>query len=220
MLKAVLFDMDGVIVNSEPLHRKAYHQMFADYEIEVSDTLYNSFTGQATLHICEKICQLHKLNVHPEELVTCKRKYFKELFENDGDFELIPGVLERIEDYYEIGLQLVLASSASMSNINQIFKRFDLDRYFVAKLSGADLAASKPHPEIFIKAAEASGCSKSNCMVIEDSTNGIQAAHTAGIYCVAYKGLHYFNQDYRLANKVITDYKAIASTEIYNFYPK
>lgn len=220
MLKAVLFDMDGVIVNSEPLHRKAYHQMFADYELEVSDALYASFTGQATLPICEKLCQVFGLRAHPKELVSRKRHYFKELFENDGDFELIPGVLECIKDYYQAGLQLVLASSASMPNINQIFNRFALDRYFVAKLSGADLVASKPHPEIFIKAAAASGCPKSDCMVIEDSTNGIQAAHRAGIFCVAYKSSFSFDQDYELADKVITDFKAIATTEIPNFFPR
>ena len=73
--------------------------------------------------------------------------------------ELIDGVLDRIQEYHRNGLTLVLASSASLPNINRIFKRFDLDRYFVGKLSGADLAASKPHPEIFIKAAQTAGFS-------------------------------------------------------------
>lgn len=219
MLKAVLFDMDGVIVNSEPLHRKAYNQMFADFGLEVSPAHYNSFTGQATLAICEKLCQTFELPQHPAELVSRKRHYFKEFFENDSALELIPGVRERIQDYYDAGLQLVLASSASMSNINQIFNRFELDQYFVAKLSGGDLPASKPHPEIFIKAAEASGFERSNCMVIEDSTNGIKAAHAAGIFCVAYKSQHSHNQDYQLADMVIKDFSAIASDKITQFFP-
>ena len=87
-----------------------------------------------------------------------------------------------------------------MININRIFKRFDLDPYFKAKLSGADLKASKPHPEIFVKATEASGFPKENCFVIEDSTNGICAAKSAGLFCVGFESPHSKNQDYTKAD--------------------
>jgi beta-phosphoglucomutase-like phosphatase (HAD superfamily) len=97
-----------------------------------------------------------------------------------------------------------------MPTINNVFTKFYLDPYFKAKLSGADLKASKPHPEIFIKAAGASGFKKEECMVIEDSTNGIKAAHAAGIFCVGFKSPHSKNQEYHLANKVITDFSEIS----------
>lgn len=210
ILKAVLFDMDGVIVDTEPLHRKAYFKMFDEVGIDVSEDLYDSFTGQATLPICRTLCEHFQLSQAPEELVALKRKHFKHLFDTDPDLQLIDGVLDLIKDYYRNGLTLVLASSASMANINRIFKRFDLDQYFKAKISGADLKASKPHPEIFIKAAELAGEDRSNCMVIEDSTNGIKAAHTANIYCVGYRSPHSVNQDYSKANRVIDDFKEIS----------
>ena len=219
MLKAVLFDMDGVIVDSEPLHRKAYYKMFADYGLEVSNGFYESFTGKATLPICETLCDEFSLNIAPLELVRAKRSHFKKLFEEDSALELIDGVLDRIQDYHRNGLTLVLASSASLPNINRIFKRFDLDRYFVGKLSGADLADSKPHPEIFIKAAQTAGFSPLECMVIEDSTNGIKAAHAAGIFCVAYESTHSHNQNYQLANHRIQDFKEIAFDRIPTFFP-
>ncbi|MBQ0788169.1 MAG: HAD-IA family hydrolase, partial [Oceanihabitans sp.] len=104
---------------------------------------------------------------------------------------------------------LVLASSASMLTINNVFTKFDLDQYFIAKLSGADLKASKPHPEIFIKAAEASGFNRTECLVIEDSTSGIKAAFDAGIYCVGYDSLNSKNQNYSLANKVVSNFNEI-----------
>ncbi len=214
MLKAVLFDMDGVIVDSEPLHHKAYHCMFKDIDIEVSKALYDSFTGQSTLSICEQLCLEYNLNTTPETLVDIKRKHFKYLFENDSDFKLIDGVLDLIKDYHSNGLKLVLASSASMITINNIFSRFNLDEYFLAKLSGADLKASKPHPEIFEKAAEASGFKTSECIVIEDSTNGIVAAKAANIFCVAFKSPHSKNQDYSLANMVIKDFNEISYATI------
>jgi HAD superfamily hydrolase (TIGR01509 family) len=209
MLKAVLFDMDGVIIDSEPLHHKAYHGMFKEVGISVSDDLYESFTGQATLYICKQLVLKFNLKQAPKELVAIKRRIFKDLFFNDPELDLIDGVLELIKNYHKNGLTLVLASSASMTTINNVFTRFNLDQYFKAKLSGADLKASKPHPEIFLKAAEASGFKPSECMVIEDSTNGVKAAHAAGIFCVGFKSPHSKNQDYSLANKVITSFEEI-----------
>ena len=111
---------------------------------------------------------------------------------------------------------MVLASSASMENINLIFKKFDLDPYFIWKLSGADLKASKPHPEIFINATEATGFSKESCFVIEDSTNGIRAAKSAGLFCVGFKGLHYKNQYYTDADMIIESFKEIEYSKIIN----
>ncbi|MGB1309400.1 MAG: HAD family hydrolase, partial [Oceanihabitans sp.] len=172
MLKAILFDMDGVIVDTEPLHQKAYYAMFNDYNLNISDAMYQSFTGQSTINICKKLCANFNLDADPNALVARKRFHFKDLFFNDPSLGLIDGVLDLIKDYFQNGLTLVLASSASMLTINNVFTRFDLDQYFTAKLSGADLKASKPHPEIFIKAAEASGFNRNECIVIEDSTNG------------------------------------------------
>ena len=215
MLKAVLFDMDGVIVDTEPLHRKAYHQMFDDVNINVDEDLYASFTGQSTINICKRLVDHFNLNETPEELVSLKRKHYKIFFDND-DLGLIDGVLDRIQDYHSNDVKLVVESSASMLGIKQIFERFDLNQYFSAKFSGADLKKSKPHPEIFIKAAESTGFSKSECLVIEDSTNGIKAAHSAGIYCVGFKSPHSSHQDYSLANKIITSFEEISYSEIAN----
>ena len=209
MLKAVLFDMDGVIVDTEPLHRKAYFKMFSDVQITVDEELYASFTGQSTINICKRLVNHFNLSYAPEYLMKLKRQHFKYLFENDTDLALIDGVLDLIKDYHANGLKLVVASSASMPNINRIFNRFDLDPYFMGKFSGADLKQSKPHPEIFIKAAEHTGCSKAECMVIEDSTNGIKAAQDAGIFCTAFKSEHSTGQDYSLADMVISDFKEL-----------
>ena len=126
------------------------------------------------------------------------------------------GVHELIKDYYQNDLTLVLASSASMLNIERIFERFDLNQFFRAKISGADLKASKPHPEIFIKAADLAGEERQYCMVIEDSTNGIAAAKAAGIYCVGFKSPNSVNQDYSKADKVITDFREIEYSNLTN----
>jgi len=209
MFKAVLFDMDGVIVDTEPLHQKAYYQMFNDVNIEVSNQQYASFTGQSTFSICEQLVSHFNLPLSPHTLVGIKRDRFKYLFENDNSLTLIEGVLDLVKDYHFNGMSLVLASSASMDNINRIFKRFDLDQYFKAKISGADLKASKPHPEIFIRAAELSGHQPNDCFVIEDSTNGIKAAKAAELFCVGYNSPHSKGQNYSEADMTIEHFDDI-----------
>lgn len=214
MLQGVLFDMDGVIVDTEPLHHKAYYQMFDEVGIDVSPALYESFTGQSTINICKRLCDHFDLKKTPESLMFTKRDNFKYLFTNDDSLQLIDGVLDIIQEYYEKELKLVLASSASMMTIDNVFERFDLNQYFIAKFSGADLKQSKPHPEIFEKAAYATGYERANCMVIEDSTNGIKAANAAGIFCVGYDSHHSKNQDYSIANMVISDFQEIQYDKI------
>jgi HAD superfamily hydrolase (TIGR01509 family) len=218
MLKAVLFDMDGVIVDTEPLHHKAYQKMFEKVGIEVSSEIYEGFTGQSTYGICVQLCTYFNLEQDPQELVQIKRNYFTKLFFDDNDLQLLDGVEELISDYFKQGLTLIVASSASMFTINNVMKRFNLDRFFSNKLSGADLKASKPHPEIFINAAKAANALPNECFVIEDSTNGIKAAKRAGIYCVAYKSEHSKNQDYTLADMVISDYNEIYFSKIQGIF--
>jgi len=214
MLKAVIFDMDGVIIDSEPMHKQAYNDMFNEIGIEVPPALYQSFTGQSTINICKRLCDHFKLKHSPEHLVALKRKHYKRFFEKDSKLGLIDGVLDLIKDYHNNGLTLVLGSSASMNGINLIFDRFNLNQYFKAKFSGGDLKQSKPHPEIFIKAANATGFSREECMVIEDSTNGIKAAKAAGIFCVGYDSFHSKNQDYSEADLVINDFETIVFEKI------
>lgn len=218
MIKAVIFDMDGVIINSEPMHQKAYRMMFDEFNLSVSEELYASFTGMATLPICQKLCEVFALDATPEILMASKRKYFKQFFENSEELSLIDGVLELIQHYHQSNLVLVLASSASMANINLIFEKFDLNRYFKAKISGADLKASKPHPEIFEKAVVLSGVSKTECFVIEDATNGILAAKAAGLFCVAYDGGHSHDQEYSQADRIVTDFESLRIKNLKSFF--
>lgn len=213
-LKAVLFDMDGVIVDTEPLHRKAYFKTFNQLEIEVSEDLYTSFTGASTKRVCENLISEFNLSHTHEDITNIKRTHFKDYFYNDEEFDLIPGVRKLIEHYYENNVKLIVASSASMTTINMVFEKFGLEKYFSGKISGADLKESKPHPEIFQLAAKMANEPIENCMVIEDSTNGILAAHKANIFCTAYKSFHSHNQDYSLANIVISDYSEIEVDKI------
>jgi HAD superfamily hydrolase (TIGR01509 family) len=217
-LKAVLFDMDGVIVDTEPLHRKAYFKTFNELEIEVSEGLYTSFTGASTKRVCETLINKFNLNQTHEDIATIKRAHFKDYFYNDDEFDLIPGVRELIQHYHENGITLILASSATMTTINMVFEKFGLEKYFSGKISGADLKESKPHPEVFLLAAALANQPVENCMVIEDSTNGILAAHRANIFCAAYRSLHSKDQDYTLADTVVSDYVELELDKVSKYF--
>jgi len=217
-LKAVLFDMDGVIVDTEPLHRKAYFKTFNQLGIDVSEELYTSFTGASTKRVCDTLIEHFDLKQTFEEIAKIKRDYFKDYFDNDEEFDLISGVKELIQHYYENGITLILASSATMTTIDMVFEKFELEKYFSGKISGADLKESKPHPEVFLLAAEMAGQPAENCMVIEDSTNGILAAHRAKIFCAAYRSPHSKNQDYTLADTVVSDYEDLQIDKISQYF--
>ena len=217
-LKAVLFDMDGVIVDTEPLHRKAFYKTFEDLNIIVSDEYYATFTGASTKKVTNSLKEKYKLDISAEDITNIKRRYFKHFFDTDPNFNLHIGVRELIETYYRNNIKLVLASSASMNTINWVFDKFNIGKYFMGKISGADLEESKPNPEIFIKAAEIAGEAPKNCMVIEDSTNGILAANRAGIFCAAYKNENSLMQNYQLANILVDDFSELEPEKISIFF--
>jgi HAD superfamily hydrolase (TIGR01509 family) len=216
MIKTVIFDMDGVIVDTEPVHHHSYNQHFKQLNIEVNAEMYASFTGNSTKNIFERLKIQFNLDEDVATLVETKRNLFNDAFDNKEDLYLLDGVEDLIKDLYDNGMQLVLASSSATVTINRIFNRFGLHKYFTHIVSGEDFPKSKPHPAIFLRAAELANTPVENCIVIEDSTNGIMAAKAAGIYCIGYDSFHSKLQDYSLADVVITDFKELSYESILN----
>ena len=208
-IKCIIFDMDGVIIDSEEIHKKAYYETFISIGVDVSEELYKTLTGSSTINAFQKLVKHFKLELDPEDLVLNKRKRYVNFFENDPTLHLVNGVEELIKHSYNRGLTLVLASSSAMVNIERVFNRFNLNSYFTAKISGADLTASKPHPEIFEKAAILGKTKKENCIVIEDSDNGVKAANDAGIFVFGYRNPMAEDQTLENADTVINNYSEL-----------
>jgi HAD superfamily hydrolase (TIGR01509 family) len=201
--------MDGVIVDTEPVHHFAYQQHFEQLKIDVSPEMYASFTGNSTKNIYERLKTTFQLNTDIQTLVETKRNLFNAAFDQKQDLYLLDGVEELIQELKENDIQLVLASSSAKVTIKRIFDRFDLHTYFSHQVSGEDFPKSKPHPAIFQHAAFLAKTAVEKCIVIEDSTNGIMAAKSAGIYCVGYKSVHSKLQDYSLADQVISHFNEL-----------
>lgn len=208
--------MDGVIVDTEPVHHFAYVQHFKQLNIDVSPEMYASFTGNSTKNIYERLKTIYDLKEDVQTLVETKRNLFNDAFDQKEDLYLLDGVEDLIKELHQNGMQLILASSSANVTIQRIFDRFMLDKYFTYKVSGEDFPKSKPHPAIFLKASELAQTAVENCIVIEDSTNGIMAAKAAGIYCVGYDSFHSKLQDYSLADQVISHFNELSFEKIRN----
>ena len=209
MIQTVIFDMDGVIVDTEPVHHYAFRQHFEQLSITVSPEMYASFTGNSTRNVFQKLKHHFQLTQDVEVLIDTKRQLFNEAFDQKEDLHLLDGVEDLIKELHQNGMQLILASSSAKVTINRIFNRFNLHQYFTHIISGEDFENSKPDPAIFNHAVFLSNCPKENCIVIEDSTNGIKAAKAAGIYCIGYDSPNSKLQDYSMADWVISDFSKL-----------
>lgn len=209
MIKAVIFDMDGVVVNTEPIGYRANQELYKSLNITVPDDIYGTFIGNSDKMIVQKLKDLYPIELTHQELLDEKYRYYFNAFDTAEDLALLPGVKDLIIDLHKNGMRLLLASSASKRKIEKVFTRFGLHQYFDHTISGEDFEESKPNPAIFLEAVTKSGFTKDECIVIEDSTNGIKAAKAAGIYCIGYNSGHTMGQDTSLADKVITDFNQI-----------
>ncbi|RZK45484.1 MAG: HAD family hydrolase, partial [Hymenobacter sp.] len=202
MIRTVIFDMDGVIIDTEPIHHAAFFAHFAELDIPVSAAEYASFLGSSTRNVYQALKARYQLADEVEDLLLRKRALFNAVFDTDSSLDLLPGVRPLLDDLRQAGLQLVLASSASKATIKRVFDRFGLAPYFAHVVSGEDFERSKPDPAIFRHAAELAATPVTECVVIEDSSNGMAAARAAGIYCIGYASPHSEGQDVSLADRV------------------
>ena len=204
-----IFDLDGVIIDSEPFHSEVAENIFRELGITLSDKEHNSFIGSSTRNMWEQITRDYNISQDVESLLERTNREFTQRIHDSPDLRPIEGVDTLIKTLHEEGFQLVLASSSIMEIIDLVLEKMGLTQYFPVKISGAELTHSKPHPEIFQQAAKSVNSSPDKCVVIEDSQNGVNAAKSAGMYCVAYHNSNSGNQDLSKADYIIDNFRLL-----------
>jgi HAD superfamily hydrolase (TIGR01509 family) len=167
--------------------------------------------------VFQKLKNTFEIKDEVEDLIQRKRAIFNDAFDTKEDLFLIEGVENLIQKLHANGFELILASSASKVTIERVFKRFHLHQYFSHIVSGEDFPKSKPHPAIFEHAASLSKFPKNECIVIEDSWNGVESAVSAGIFCVGYNSTHSKLQDLSKANTIVNHFDELNVAQIKNF---
>lgn len=180
---AVVFDMDGVILDSEPLHAAVEGELFRELGLSIGPEEHQSFLGMSSTDMWNHIRTHHGVSRPTGELVALERRRYGEAAAREG-VPLIPGAVELIRTLHHRGVPLALASSAPREQILHTLERTGTTSIFSAWVSGDEVPRSKPDPAIFLEAAGRLGVAPGMCVVIEDSENGRQAATAAGMQCI------------------------------------
>jgi HAD superfamily hydrolase (TIGR01509 family) len=183
--RGVIFDMDGLIVDSEPFWRRVQAEVFDELGVDVRPYLGHGYT--MGLRVDEAIALLAELSgVRGIDLSTVERDVVTGVVGAiRAEAALLPGAEAAIARFEEAGIPLVLASGSTPPVIDAVLDRFALRPHFVAVLSAADDLLGKPHPSIFLRAAGVFGVRPEDCLVLEDSLNGCIAAKAARMAVVA-----------------------------------
>lgn len=185
MLKAVIFDMDGVIVDTEPIHAKAAIITAANFGISTDTDFCYQYIGSTTRKLFEDLVILKDALVSVEDLLQEYSKTRKQIIQEEG-YPIISGVKDLIIQLYKQGMKLAIASSSPKHDIQQIVKSLGIQKYFDKLISGAELPNPKPAPDIFLQTLKELGVKKEEVVIIEDSENGCIAARAANIACIGF----------------------------------
>ena len=198
----IIFDMDGVLLDSEPMHQEIIYETFQLEGIPFDKAYIQTLTGMSAFPMWEKIKHDAQRSESVEELIKFHRDYFfKRLPE--VKVPLVPHVKDVLEKFKNEGKHLSLASSSGRKLIDIFTQQTNIAHYFEVIMSGDDVKYSKPNPEIFLKVAQWYGLPATQFTVIEDSTNGVKAAKSAGMQCVGFQNPLSGGQDLSQADLLI-----------------
>lgn len=203
----IIFDMDGVVVNSEPLHERAFLEVFGEMGLGESHGLhFPSYYGRSDEAVWRDFIDRHRPAVSKDELVSRKRDRFLNLLQQeDPIFEGLPQLLASLHRHYP----LAIASGSAHPIINGVLALHGLRRFFHAVVSAQDVGKEKPAPDVFLRAAHLLSLEPAACCVIEDSVAGVQGARNAGMTVIAITN-SFSAADLVDAHHIVTRYEEIA----------
>lgn len=215
MISTVIFDLDGLLADTEPLHCRAYQLAMVEHGVTVSDDDYADHWVKHGYGIVDWV-NWHKLELDPHALRQRKSEHYLKLLETslqpmDGALELLAGLTGKI--------RIALASSSYRDAIDGVLAGLKIAHYFEAVVSGQDVAKVKPAPDIFLQTAERLAVTPSECVVLEDAEKGVVAARLAGMACVAVPNPWTRHHDFSQATRVCGSLREIDLTFLRGLAP-
>lgn len=198
-MPAVIFDLDGVLIDSEELQYAAYRRVLADFGIEVGRDEY-AREWIAAGRGPEYAVRHYGLPLSPDELRARKNPVYHRILQDE--VRLMPGVVPALE---RLGARfpMAVATNSSVVDTGYVMQRFQLRRHFRAVVTREGYRGAKPEPDAFLAAAAALELPPRECVVIEDAHKGVLAAHRAGARCIAVPHAFTAANDFSLADRII-----------------
>ncbi|WP_035294357.1 HAD family phosphatase [Clostridium sp. KNHs214] len=213
MLKLVIWDMDGVVIDSEPIHNKISLAAYKKYGINLTDEEAMDLIGKSNKDIWSDFKEKYSLKETVEDLT--KEELLQNIkYYNKNHAEPIKGVVDLLKELKETGIKVALASSSPMSFINLILDKLQIKEYFGLVLSGENFTKSKPDPQLFLAALDYFKVKPEEAVIIEDSNKGVIAAKRANINCVGFINKNSGNQDLSLADVQVEDLHSLCLKDL------
>lgn len=203
-IKAVIFDMDGVLVNTEPLHYEMWKETLHRRGVELEYEIYKDCIGSTNGYLMELVLKNYGVDFRQDEAIfeECLAVE-REMIIKEG-MPKMTGVIEMLERMKDAGYVLAIASSSPIEFIEYAMDYIGARDYFALLSSGDRIAHPKPAPDIYIRAAEKLGVAPSECVILEDSANGCRAAKAAGAVCIGLFNPDSGEQDLEAAESIIS----------------
>mgnify|MGYP000936416411 CR=1 FL=1 len=217
MLEAVIFDMDGVIVDSEPWHLEVNLKLFEELGFELSLEEYKQFIGKSNIDMWSLLKNKYSLKQSMQELLKIQGEKNIQYLQQQKD-GLIEGILTLLRTLKEKGIPTGLASSSSLEYIEAVLDKYKIREYFQVVVTGESMEKGKPAPDIFLYTAKLLEAKSENCVVIEDSENGVKAAKAGGMRCIGFKNPNSGEQDLHGADWLIDSIKEIRFEDLIRLF--
>jgi HAD superfamily hydrolase (TIGR01509 family) len=205
--KQVVFDMDGVMVDSEPVQERANAEYLAGLGATLDPELFDEMMGRRVRELTDALAV--RLGLPPEQVFRDREAVFWRLLLSEG-VEPMPGLHAAVDRLAAAGLPLAVATSGTRAYVDHVLDRLEVRSAFDAVVSGEDVQHGKPDPEIYLLAAERLGADPGGCVAIEDTTHGIASARAAGMRAVAVTHPLNATLDLSAADAVVPDLAAAA----------
>ena len=199
MIKAILFDHDGTLIDSENTHYEMWKDILFEYGVHLSFEEYSQkYIGIPTDSNAIRFIDNYSLEVSPQTLINAKTKSTNTYLSKNA-FPLMPGALESIAYFNTLGLKTGIVTGASREGVDATIKAHQLEKSIVTIVSGDDVKNSKPAPDCYLLAAKNLNLQTKECIAIEDTIYGVTAATSASIKCVAVPSSDYTNDGFEKA---------------------